>query len=224
MAGNVKVKICGLMRRADVLFADARGSDYVGVILSAGYTRTVTVEEAKGLVADVAATPVAVFVDEEVSVAARAAAAIGAGVVQLHGEETRRTVSEVSALGPWKVWKAVRVREPSDLTDALARYADVVDGLLVEGWKDGVVGGGGARADLQALSAVRNEVPAGLDLVLAGGLNPENVAEGVARFRPSVVDVSSGVEETLGQKSDDLVYRFIEEARRASDNANGAHL
>ena len=100
-------------------------------------------------------------------------------------------------------------------------FAPVVDGILVEGWKEGVVGGGGARADLATLEAARRAVPPGLTLVLAGGLTPENVAEGVARVRPSVVDVSSGVEEEPGRKARALVQRFIEEARRSPPSHGG---
>ena len=84
-----------------------------------------------------------------------------------------------------------------------------------------MVGGGGARADFATLEEVRPAVSAALTLVLAGGLTPKNVAEGVARLRPSVVDVSSGVEETPGRKARALVQRFIEEARRDPLPPNG---
>ena len=201
--------------------AAALGADYVGVVLTDGFARSVGVDVAPELVRDVPATPVAVLVDEDPETAARVAEALGAGVVQLHGRESPQVAEALRALGPWEVWKAVRVREPSDVTDALHRYGAVVDGILVEGWKAGVVGGGGARADFAALEEVRPAVSAALTLVLAGGLTPENVAEGVARVRPSVVDVSSGVEETPGRKGQALVRRFIEEARRDPLPPNG---
>jgi len=84
-----------------------------------------------------------------------------------------------------------------------------------------VVGGGGARADFAVLEQTRRAVSAALTLVLAGGLTPANVGEGVARVRPSVVDVSSGVEEVPGRKARVLVQRFIEEARRDPLLPNG---
>jgi len=201
--------------------AAALGADYVGLVLTDGFVRSVGVDEASGLVRDVPAIPVAVLVDEDLETAARVAEALGAGVVQLHGQESPEIAEALRALGPWEVWKAVRVRERSDVTDALHRYGSVVEGILVEGWKAGVVGGGGVRADYAALEEVCPAVSAALTLVLAGGLTPDNVAEGVARVRPSVVDVSSGVEETPGRKDRALVQRFIEEARRDPLPPNG---
>lgn len=221
MSDLVRVKICGLTRREDVVMADELGADYVGVVLSPGFGRSVDLAAAPGLVRGVAAIRVAVLVDMDPDPAAAAAEALGAGVVQLHGEESPEVVEAVGALGSWDVWKAVRVRTPGDLTDALRRFGSVVDGILVEGQKDGVVGGGGVRADLSVLEGVRSEVSPELTLVLAGGLTPANVAEGVARLRPSVVDVSSGVEEIPGEKSRSLVQRFIEGARRSPLPPNG---
>ena len=215
MAEPVRVKICGLTRRQDVEMAAALGADYVGVVLTVGFGRSVSPTAAPDLVRDVPATPVAVLVDEPLAVAARAARSLGAGVVQLHGGETPATARSLRGMGPWHVWKAVRVRSAQDLIVAVEMFAPAVDGILVEGWKEGVVGGGGVQADLSTLEEVRPTVPQGLTLVLAGGLTPENVAEGVARVRPSVVDVSSGVEEEPRRKSRTLVQRFIEEARRS---------
>ena len=214
MPDRVKVKICGLTRREDVEMAVELGADYVGVVLTAGFGRSVDRDAAPELVRDVLATPVAVLVDEDLEAAASLAKTLGAGVVQLHGGEPPEVAEALRALGPWKVWKAVRVRTPSDVTDALDRYGSVVDGILLEGWKEGVVGGGGAQADFAVLEEVRGAVSDDLTLVLAGGLTPANVAEGVARVRPSVVDVSSGVEEVPGKKARVLVQRFIEEAHK----------
>jgi phosphoribosylanthranilate isomerase len=90
-----------------------------------------------------------------------------------------------------------------------------VDGILVEGWKEDTLGGGGAVLDVEALRAVRSEIPAGLDLILAGGLDPNSVAAAVARFSPDVVDVSSGVEVERGRKNRALVRLFIDRVRGA---------
>jgi phosphoribosylanthranilate isomerase len=222
MRDRVGVKICGLTRREDVEMAASLGADYVGVVLTAGFGRSVAVAAAPALVRDVSATPVAVLVDELLESAAGAADALGAGVVQLHGQESPDLARELRSMGPWDVWKAVRVRSAADLCAAVDAYAPVVDGILVEGWKEGVVGGGGVKADLTVLESARAAVPRGVTLVLAGGLTPENVAEGVARVRPSVVDVSSGVEEGPGRKSRTLVQRLIEEARRSAPPPHGA--
>ena len=93
--------------------------------------------------------------------------------------------------------------------------ADDVDGFLVEGWRQGVVGGGGVRVALEP-AAVRGAIPSEVDFILAGGLEPATVAETMARFSPDVVDVSSGVERQPGRKDHGLVQAFVREALGAS--------
>lgn len=221
MAEPLQVKICGLTRREDVVAAAAAGADYVGVVVTEGFGRSVPMTRAADLVADVRPVAVAVTVDETPERAAALARALGAGVVQLHGQEPPEAVEALRTLGSWRIWKAVRVRVPEDLMTAAIRYGDAADALLVEGWREGVVGGGGVRADLAALENVRATLPPDLPLVLAGGLTPDTVAQAVARFRPAVVDVSSGVEERVGVKSQILIERFVIEARSGLQNPEG---
>ena len=85
----------------------------------------------------------------------------------------------------------------------------------MEGWRDGVVGGGGASVDLEVFATVRAAVPADIDLILAGGLTPESVAGAVARISPDVVDVSSGVEVRLREKDPQRVSDFVRQSREA---------
>lgn len=212
VADRTRVKICGLTRHEDARRADELGADFLGVVLSAGFGRSVRAHEAASVVEGVGAPTVAVLVNETPSMAAYLATLIGASVIQLHGEEEVSVVEELRSLGAWKLWKAVRARSLRDLARAVARYGPVVDGILVEGWKQGAMGGAGASLSLEP-EAVRASIPDGLDFILAGGLTPESVAEEVARFRPEVVDVSSGVERSLGTKNEELVSSFIESAR-----------
>jgi phosphoribosylanthranilate isomerase len=210
-----RVKICGLCRREDVLAADEAGADYLGVVLTGGFSRSVEPDRAAEFLEGVRAQAVAVLVDEEAGEAVRLALRVGAGVVQLHGEESPEVVAAVAAAGPWAVWKAVRVRGADDLEGAVARYGAVADGLLLEGWREGVTGGGGARLAGTLASRAGEAIQGAADFVLAGGLGPANVFDAVARFRPDVVDVSSGVEAAVRRKDPDHVHRFVSEARRA---------
>lgn len=209
MADAPRVKICGLSRREDALAADALGADYLGVVLSAGYARSVDPADAARLLAGVEAQRVVVVVDEAPETVAAWATGVGADVIQLHGEEPPDQVRRLRALGSWRLWKAVRAAVPGDVEDAVTRYGAVVDALLVEGRRPGVVGGGGAQVDAGALGRLRDRVPEGLELVLAGGLTPDNVAAAVDRHAPDVVDVSSGVEVDRGRKDPDLLRSFV---------------
>lgn len=164
------------------------------------------------MVTGVEARRVAVVVDESPDGASARARAIDASIIQLHGHEDVSMIRRLRELGDWTLWKAVRPRELTDLRAAVDRIGPFVDGVLVEGWRQGSVGGSGARVGLDP-EGVREAVPAELTFVLAGGLTPETVQDAVARFAPDVVDVSSGVEAALGSKDAERMDAFIEAAR-----------
>jgi phosphoribosylanthranilate isomerase len=124
-------------------------------------------------------------------------------------------LAELRTRGSWKLWKAVRARTPEDVARTVERYAEVADGILVEGWREGVVGGGGVQVGVDP-GEVRSLIPERLDFVLAGGLRPDTLADALAAFRPDVVDVSSGVELEVGRKDHALVAGFVSAARGAS--------
>jgi len=207
-----RVKICGLTRSQDALAAERAGADYLGVVLSEGFGRSVPPERAADILAGSGATNVAVLVDEHPADAVRLATAIRAGVIQLHGAEGRPTVEALRGAGEWRLWKAVRARTPDDISAALDEVGDLVDGFLVEGWRDGVIGGGGVSLELDP-EVVRALLPDSALMILAGGLEPRTVRETMARYRPDVVDVSSGVEKSPGIKDHELLESFIQSVR-----------
>lgn len=207
-----QVKICGLTRSTDAVTADRAGADYLGIVLSAGFGRSVAPDAAGGVMAGTHATRVAVLVDETPADAVRLAQSIDAGVIQLHGAEPRSTVEALRAAGDWKVWKAVRARTPDDISAVVDDVGDIIDGLLVEGFREGVTGGGGLRLSLDP-GTVRSQLPESLLMILAGGLEPGTVKAAMARYGPDVVDVSSGVESALGIKDPHLIESFIQSVR-----------
>lgn len=214
---SIRVKICGLARNEDARAAEALGADLLGVVLTDGFRRSVPLEAAPAVVAGTSVPKVAVLVDESPEAAVAAARAVGASVLQLHGAESVATVRELRSRGDWRLWKAVRARTLGDLHRAVDAMGDQVDGFLVEGWREGVVGGSGARIELDP-AEVRASIPDHLDFILAGGLTPGSVAGAVARFSPDVVDVSSGVEREVRRKDRSLVEGFIRAARAASSS------
>ena len=214
MGESVRVKICGLTRPEDARAADAAGAAYLGVVLTAGFGRSVAPSMARALVEGTSALKVAVVVDETADGAAAAAGALGADVIQLHGIESPAVLDELRARGGWDLWKAVRAQSIEDVERAVEAYSRVADGILVEGWKEGPPGVGGARLALDP-ARVRALVPHSVALILAGGLGPDSVADAVRSFRPDVVDVSSGVERALGVKDHGRVRAFVRAARAA---------
>jgi len=210
-----RVKICGLTRVEDGLAAAGAGADYLGFIASGGHARSVSASLGAELARETGLPVVAVVVDETVDRMAALAAAAGASVVQLHGEETPGALTALRDRGPWKLWKALRVRTREEVEDGIARFGAVADGLLLDGWYPGLAGGTGTRFPWEVVAPVRGAFPSGLDFIAAGGLHPGNVAEAVERMRPDVVDVSSGVETSPGIKDPERIRSFIENAKRA---------
>ena len=207
------VKICGITTPEDALVAQELGADYLGMILSQGFSRSILPDEAVdiGLVAE---TPlVAVLVDESLDEAQRIAELSGASVIQLHGEENVEYVEELRRRGMWTIWKAVRVRDPEDVTRAVEGLGTSVDGLLLDGWHPDRPGGSGVSFSWEGVRVMRDQIPSALKVIVAGGLTPGNVAYAVRVLRPDVVDVVSGVELNIRRKDPELIGAFVRNAR-----------
>jgi phosphoribosylanthranilate isomerase len=207
------VKICGLTRRSDAERAAEAGASYGGAILASGNKRSITPEAASALFAELPLLRVGVFVDATIDEMRRAARTARLDVLQLHGSETAAVATALREAGGWRIWKAIRLRDPDELARAVDDYAHAVDGLHIEGWSPLAAGGTGTSFDWDALAMRRELVPDSLPLVVAGGLNPDNVARASALLRPAVVDVSSGVELSPGVKDPAAVTAFVAAAR-----------
>lgn len=193
------VKICGLKTLDDVAAVKAAGADAMGIVLSDTSVRAVSIEQARELVAAAGDDLATVLVVHDLSIddAVAAAQAIGVDVIQLHDydeDDTRLAVAEIDG-----VWRATSVTRGPTTVGAFGE-----DVLLL----DSNTPGSGTPWDLSELDAR----PDGRWL-LAGGLNPENVAEAIAAVQPWGVDVSSGVEATRGTKDHDRIHRFVRAAR-----------
>jgi phosphoribosylanthranilate isomerase len=202
------VKVCGVCRPTDAALVAAAGADYLGVILSPGFSRSRGGAEAAAIYA--AAGPLArvgVFVDATRAEMEAAVAGLGLQVLQLHGAETPALAASLRREG-LEVWKALRPGTGESLLARVEVYAEVVDAVLLDGGR-----GTGTRFDWDAIADVRGRLPSGLRLVVAGGLTPENVIGAVRALHPDAVDVSSGVESAPGQKSPEAVRAFVAAAR-----------
>lgn len=124
--------------------------------------------------------------------------AVGRGhaVLQLHGDESVERCGELAQRLDVRLWKALRVRSPEDLETA-ARYAEVVEALLLDAWQPGQLGGTGHRIPIDWLEGFQPDVP----WWLAGGVGPETVAELLDRLHPDGLDASSALEDRPGVKN-----------------------
>lgn len=201
------VKICGLSTPETLAAAVEAGADAVGFVFAPGSPRTITPEAAAPLVAAVppGVETVGVFRDQPVDEVIAVARAAGVATVQLHGSEDDAAHQRVIAAG-FRGLRAFSAEDYRRLSPERLGYWSRERILL-----DAVHPGAGETFDTALLADAR---PEGFWL-LAGGLNPGNVADLVARLRPSGVDVSSGVESERGVKNAGLIREFVAAARAA---------
>lgn len=214
-AGVVAAKVCGVMTPRDAGVVGGAGADFMGVILSPGYGRSVAVERAGAIYEAASARRVGVFVDADDGDVIRIAAALDLDVIQLGGSETAGVVARIGAAGRWGVWKTVHARPDASLADAAGSYAAVADGILVDSWDPRRPGGTGRTFSWTGVGREVRRAIGSAAFIAAGGMNPDNAADAVRALAPDVLDVSSGVEVAHGTKDPGRTRAFVRAVRRA---------
>ncbi len=211
---SVRSKICGVATARDARVVRAAGADYMGVILSPGYGRSVDPSRAGEIYRAGPRARVGVFVDAGVDRVLAAAAELELDVIQLAGRESPAHVRRIGAAGPWSVWKTVRAGGASPVARQAAAYGTVADGVLVDAWDPARPGGTGRAFAWTGVGAeVRRAVGPAVLFVAAGGMSPTNARAAVETLRPDVLDVSSGVESGPGAKDPAAVRAFVAAVR-----------
>jgi phosphoribosylanthranilate isomerase len=212
-----RVKICGVTNLKDAQLAAEAGADAIGLNFYAASPRCCPLERAQEIVAWLPAQvcKVGVFVNAPAAEIRRLAEDLSLDLVQLHGDEPPEFLRE---LAPLAIMRAVRVADDlapvGEYLNACHRLMAPPRLLLVDRACGDRYGGTGRSLDWNWLAQNRARFH-GLPLVLAGGLNPDNVAAAIAAVRPWAVDVASGVESSPGTKSPELVKRFVAAATTA---------
>lgn len=209
MTGNSTplVKMCGMTREADAVQAINLGADAIGMLFYANSPRYVSIGQGAAIARAVSdgSLKVGLFVDAERAFVEDVLAAVPLDILQFHGSEDPAYCASFGL--PY--WKTVRVKEAAGLPGQIARYPQAA-GILLDTWHPDKAGGTGETFDWAFLD--------GLDmhqhLILAGGLQPENIRAAVSRVKPWAVDVCSGVEASPGIKSGKRMQLFIEEAKK----------
>ncbi|MDQ8032297.1 phosphoribosylanthranilate isomerase [Bordetella genomosp. 1] len=212
---RTRVKICGLTRAADIVHAAGAGADAIGFVFFPGSKRHVTPALAAQLRREVPAfvDVVALFVNPQPDEVRAVLDQVGPDLIQFHGDET----PEQCASFAHRYMRAFRAGAPGLETPAEVSAAsqpfNAAAAWLYDSYSAGF-GGSGHGFDYSLLASVQAD-PAARPVVLAGGLNADNVGAAIAAVRPWAVDVSSGVESAPGQKSADKIDAFMRAVREA---------
>jgi phosphoribosylanthranilate isomerase len=221
------IKICANTSLDDAQLAAELGADALGFVFAPS-VRQVTAEQVARITPHLPAhiERVGVFPALEAAAIAAAAQHAGLNAVQLHGGVSHELLRQLSQVLDGKIRIIQTVHWAVDNgAAAAASVAEHLRAIAAEGIADRVLidskvgaatGGTGTSFDWSAARATLAASAAGLKLIVAGGLKPENVAEAILRLDPWGVDVASGVEAKPGEKSRERVAAFLRVAREAA--------
>jgi len=199
------VKICGITNLEDALFCAHAGADSLGFIFYKKSPRFIEPAEAAKIIEELPAyiTPVGVFVNEHRSAIEHAVRDSGIRVIQLSGNEFPDQCQGYAV----KIWKAFRIRD-SEAVESVKPYA--IDAAMLDGAGDDTYGCSGKLPDFSIAVGMKEYHP----LMLAGGLNPDNIIGAIQAVEPFGVDVCSGVEASPGKKDHTQVTLLFERLQR----------
>jgi len=212
-----KVKICGLSEEEHMLAAGEAGADFIGLMFAPS-TRQITPERAAALVKtvrklDKSPAIVGVFVNTAASEVNRIAEECDLDLVQLSGDEDWQYCLEIDR----PVIKVIHISENDTVDGVIAKIEEAFNVLqdrdvmyMLDTKKDKAYGGTGESFNRHIAAGVAGRIP----VIIAGGLDPENIAGVVEEVHPWAVDVSSGV-ETDGKKDITKIKEFISEVKAA---------
>jgi phosphoribosylanthranilate isomerase len=207
MSRRVRIKMCGMTRAEDAASAVAIGADALGFVFWHKSPRMLTFDAAREIARHVPAfiPRVGVFVNAAVDEIGDVVDHVELTAAQLHGTES---VEAFEALGVPRI-KAVTLSSRASVDEAAALPAHVL--VLVDAIDTVRLGGTGTLADWTLAASLAARRP----IVLAGGLNAENVGDAIASVKPWGVDVSSGIERSPGIKDADRMRAFVAAVRAA---------
>jgi phosphoribosylanthranilate isomerase len=208
------VKICGITREEDLAFAVAAGADAVGFLVGVPSSpRNLTIERAETLLRKVPifVDSVVVTAPQSISELAEICEKLKPTAIQIHGKKNFDASEIRERLKHTRLIKTAYVTEDA-LKDTVIEDLKTFDAVLLDSFIKGQYGGTGRVHDW-AVSRQIKEAVAPLPVILAGGLNPENVKEAILTVQPYAVDVASGVELRPAVKDHEKIRAFVENAR-----------
>ena len=205
---KTRIKFCGITRSEDVKFANKLDIYAIGLVFYPPSPRAVSISHAKELALESAPfiTRVGLFMDQDARTIEQVLNGVELDILQFHGKEDE---SFCKSFGK-PYLKSIAMGKDNDLLKA-SDY-DSAEALLLDSNVFGQPGGSGKVFDWKKIPD-----QLGKPIILAGGLNPENVADAICKVHPFAVDVSSGIESQKGIKDENKMRQFVEAVRTADE-------
>ena len=189
------------------------GADAVGFVLYPPSPRAVTLQRAAELARRLPpfVLPVLLFVNADDALLAQAYAALPQALWQFHGDETPLQCLQIAEQVGRRWYKAIQVKPELDVVAEVKRYQQAgASAVLLDAWHPELKGGTGHSFNWSKFPKL--DIP----LILAGGLNPENIEDAIQTTQAYAVDVSGGVESAKGIKDQQLIEHFMQGVQRGS--------
>ncbi len=200
-------KICGITNIEDARVAEDAGAYAIGLVFYKKSPRCISIDTAKEIVAHInqPLNSVGLFVDADRDYICNVLEQIDLDILQFHGQESEQTCAFFNK--PYI--KAIRVSKDTNILKEVEKYSSA-KAILLDTHVEGLLGGTGKVFDWTM-------IPRNLSkpIILAGGLNVDNVKDAIRKIRPYAVDVSGGVESEKGKKDPKKIKDFINEAINA---------
>ena len=208
------IKICGISTIEALDTAIEAGATHFGMVHFDKSPRHVSLDQARALRdhGKGRIKSVLLLVNQQPLPTGQAIEAVQPDVIQFHGREAPDWVGIIREKLPMQVWKARGVKDRGSLDKANEMYAGKVDRIVYDGVAGALPGGNGTLFDWSLLADYPHRAP----WILAGGLTPENVAEGIRTTGADFVDASSGIESEPGVKDHGKIRAFCQAALEAA--------
>lgn len=209
----VRVKICGITNEKDLNNSIIAGADALGFVINVSSSpRSISIDKAKELMKKVPVfiNKVAVTVFNDFDQIIEIKKELKPEYIQIHGDFNSNHL--IDALRDTNIIRAITLKSNYSLRSIL-NEAKIFDAILVDSYKEGKFGGTGMVNNFRICKEIRKAISP-KPLILAGGLNPDNVREAIRIVRPFAVDVSSGVESSPGIKDYEKMLNFVANAKR----------
>ncbi len=211
---KVRVKICGITREEDIAVAVASGADAVGFVVGVPSSpRNISLKKAENLIklVPIFVKSVLVRVPTSIDELLKTFEKLNPDSIQIHGENLPDSSALREKLPKTPLIRAIAAN-PINALEVASEASKSSDAILVDSSARGKHGGTGIIHDWNLSKLVKQAIQP-KPLILAGGLNPENVKDAILKVKPYAVDVSTGVESRPGIKDPEKVLAFIENAK-----------